>query len=262
VDTVICPEESVTAHIHQLIDYPEALQVLEFADGRVSLIAVRAVSGGPMVRHVISELPQLVPGVPMRMVAIYRRDEDGQDRQVVCDGRTVIEPGDEVFVLAATRDIQHVLDALRRRDRPVRRVFIAGGGRIGLRLALVVHPAGDGAVGSLQVGIDRGFSAGHALGHLVARQTFGVGQHKHQVQVGLTEAQGLHGVIHLAGIERHDGHGRIATAWCGQAREGGLARVAQGAHFLLRAPPGPVFQPSLDPFNARHRFPLCCLAPP
>ena len=135
VDTVICPEESVTSRIRQLIAHPEALQVLEFADGAVSLIAVRAVSGGPMVRHVISELPQLVPGVPMRFVAIYRRDEQGQDRQVVCDGRTVIEPGDEVFVLAASRDIRHVLDALRRRDRPVRRVFIAGGGRIGLRLA-------------------------------------------------------------------------------------------------------------------------------
>ena len=60
---------------------------------------------------------------------------DEVNRQVVCDGRTVIEPGDEVFVLAASRDIRHVLDALRRRDRPVRRVFIAGGGRIGLRLA-------------------------------------------------------------------------------------------------------------------------------
>jgi len=38
-------------------------------------------------------------------------------------------------VLAATRDIRRVLDALRRRDEPVRRVMIAGGGRVGLRLA-------------------------------------------------------------------------------------------------------------------------------
>ncbi len=135
VDDVICPEQSITAYIRKLIEYPEALQVLEFADGAVSLIAVRAVSGGPMVRHVISELPQLVPDVEMRFVAIYRTDEFGMDRQVVCDGTTGIEPGDEVFVLAATRDIRRVLDALRRRDDPVRRLMIAGGGRIGLRLA-------------------------------------------------------------------------------------------------------------------------------
>jgi trk system potassium uptake protein len=135
VDQVICPEESLTTYIRKLIEYPEALQVLEFAKGAVSLIAVRAVSGGPMVQHVISELPQLVPNVEMRFVAIYRSDEVGVDRQVVCDGTTRIEPGDEVFVLAATRDIRRVLDALRRRDEPVRRVMIAGGGRVGLRLA-------------------------------------------------------------------------------------------------------------------------------
>ncbi len=139
VDEVLCPEESVTTTIRKLIDYPEALQVLEFADGAVSLIAVRVVSGGPMVRHIISELPQLVPQVEMRFVAIYRKDDLGNDQRVVCDGTTRIEPGDEVFVLAATKDIRRVLDALRLRDQPVRRVMIAGGGRVGLRLARVVQ---------------------------------------------------------------------------------------------------------------------------
>jgi trk system potassium uptake protein len=61
------------------------------------------------------------------------------DQQVTCDGTTRIEAGDEVFVLAATRDIRQVLDALRRRDEPVRKVMIAGGGRVGLRLAREVQ---------------------------------------------------------------------------------------------------------------------------
>ena len=135
VDSVICPEASVSRYVSKLIEYPEALQVLQFSQGRVSLIAVRAFSGGPMVRHAISELRQLVPGVDMRIVAIYRTDERGMDQQILCDGDTRIEPGDEVFVLAATRDIRRVLDTLRRRDPPVRRVMIAGGGRVGLRLA-------------------------------------------------------------------------------------------------------------------------------
>jgi trk system potassium uptake protein TrkA len=109
--------------------------VLEFAQGLVSLIAVRVVSGGPMAGHVISELPQLVPNIEMRFVAIYRSNEHGVDQQVVCDGSTRIDAGDEVFVLAATAHIRQVLDALRTRDLPVRRVMIAGGGRVGLRLA-------------------------------------------------------------------------------------------------------------------------------
>lgn len=135
VDEVICPEESLTTYIRKLIEYPEALQVLEFSQRRVSLIAVRAVAGGPLVDHVISELPQLVPEVPMRIVAIYRRDLMGLDRQVSCDGSTRVQAGDEVFVLAANEHIRRALDAMRKRDDPVKRVIIAGGGRVGLRLA-------------------------------------------------------------------------------------------------------------------------------
>ena len=141
VDEIICPEESLTTYIRKLIEFPEALQVLEFSQQRVSLIAVRAVQGGPLVGHVISELPQLVPDVPMRIVAIYRRDLMGLDRQIVCDGSTRVEAGDEVFVLAANEHIRRALDAMRRRDDPVKRVIIAGGGRVGLRLAR--HIAGE-----------------------------------------------------------------------------------------------------------------------
>jgi len=136
VDQVICPEQSVTAYVRKLIEYPEALQVLEFADGLVSLIAVRAIAGGPLVLHSLAEIPQLVPGVEMRIVAIYRQDK----ALAHLDGTTRIEPGDEVFVLAATADIRTVLGALRRMDRPVRSVMIAGGGKVGLRLARELQP--------------------------------------------------------------------------------------------------------------------------
>lgn len=131
VDSVICPEESVTRYVRQLIEYPEALQVLEFARGLVSLIAVRAFAGGPLVQHSLAEIPALAPDAEMRIVAIYRQDQALGE----LDGSTRIEPGDEVFVLAATRDIRRVLAALRRTDRPVKRVMMAGGGKVGLRLA-------------------------------------------------------------------------------------------------------------------------------
>lgn len=153
VDSVICPEQSVTAYVRKLIEYPEALQVLEFSQNRVSMIAVRAVVGGPLVGHVISELAQLVPDVPMRIVAIYRRDLMGLDRQVVCDGNTRVEHGDEVFVLAANEHIRRALDAMRRRDGPVKRVIIAGGGRVGLRLARYI--AGECQVKIIESDIKR-----------------------------------------------------------------------------------------------------------
>jgi trk system potassium uptake protein TrkA len=131
VDQVICPEESVTRTIRKLIEYPEALQVLEFADGLLSLVAVRAVAGGPLIQHSLAEIPQLAPAADMRIVAIYRQDKPLTE----LTGTTRIEPGDEVFVLAATEKLRGVLAALRRMDRPVKRIMIAGGGKVGLRLA-------------------------------------------------------------------------------------------------------------------------------
>lgn len=139
VDRIICPEESLTRYIGKLIDYPEAMQVREFAGGRACLVSVRARQGAPMVSHTIAELRASSPDVAMRLVAIYRRFPDEPDRFVPCAGHTRIEPGDEVFVLAAQENIAHVLSTLHRQDArsspPVRRIMIAGGGHVGLRLA-------------------------------------------------------------------------------------------------------------------------------
>jgi len=139
VDCVICPEESLTRYIGKLVEYPEALQVREFANGLACLVSVRAVAGAPLVRHTIAELRECVPDADMRIVAIYRRFENEPDRFIFCEGQTLIEPGDEVFVLSAREHLQLVLSALHRYDqadhREVESIMIAGGGRVGLRLA-------------------------------------------------------------------------------------------------------------------------------
>jgi trk system potassium uptake protein TrkA len=130
VDLAICPEQVLTDYIVKLVEFPEALQVLDFAEGKVSLVAVRAFKGGPLVGHPIADLRRHIPNVEVRVVAIFRRD-----RPIAPEGDTVIEAGDEVFCLAAAQDIRRVMRELRRMDRPVRRVLVAGGGNIGLRLA-------------------------------------------------------------------------------------------------------------------------------
>lgn len=140
VDRIICPEQSLTSYIGKLIEYPEAMQVREFAGGRACLVSVRARAGAPMVGHTVAEMRNSTPDVAVRLVAIYRRFPEEPDRFVACAGETRIEPGDEVFVLAAREHIAHVLATLHRSDaspvRPVRRIMIAGGGRVGLHLAL------------------------------------------------------------------------------------------------------------------------------
>jgi trk system potassium uptake protein len=130
VDVFINPEQLVTEYIERLINHPGTLQVLDFADGKVRLVGVRTRRGGLLVGHSLSELPQHLKKLEVRIVAIYR---DG--RAVAPDGDTVIQDGDEVFFLAARDDIQRAMTEMRRGDDPVRRVVIAGGGNIGFRLA-------------------------------------------------------------------------------------------------------------------------------
>jgi trk system potassium uptake protein TrkA len=135
VSVAISPEGTITEYLTKIIEIPEALQVLEFAKGRVSLLAVRANAGSPLVSHPIKDLKQHLPSVDSRVVAIFR---DG--RAILPPGETLIEPDDEVFFLAASEHIRIVTQELREMDRPVRRVMIVGGGNIGLRLA---HAVGD-----------------------------------------------------------------------------------------------------------------------
>jgi len=131
VDMCISPEQLVTDYIRRLIEYPGALQVVDFADGRVRLVGVRAYYGGPLVSRQLKELPKHLPaGVDARVAAIYRRG-----RAILPEGDTIIEAEDEVFFVAASEHIPKIIAELRRHDKPVKRVMLAGGGNIGLRLA-------------------------------------------------------------------------------------------------------------------------------
>ena len=131
VDMTISPEQLVTDYIHRLIEYPGALQVVDFANGRVRLVGVRAYYGGLLVSRQLKELPAHLPkGVEARVAAIYRRG-----RAIIPQGDTIIEADDEVFFVAAVEHIPKIMAELRRADKPVKRVMLAGGGNIGLRLA-------------------------------------------------------------------------------------------------------------------------------
>lgn len=134
VDVLISPEQLVMDYIRRLIQYPGALQVLDFANGRVRLVAVQAYYGGPLVGQKLRALREHIPDVDTRVAAIYRRGQ-----AIIPEGETVIEADDEVFFIASRKDIRTVISELRKLDRPVRKLIIAGGGNIGMRLAAALE---------------------------------------------------------------------------------------------------------------------------
>ncbi|GAM71035.1 trk system potassium uptake protein trkA [Vibrio ishigakensis] len=130
VDHLIAPEELVTGYIERLIQYPGALQVVSFAQEKVSLVAVKAYYGGPLVGNAISALREHMPHIDTRVAAIFR-----QGRAIRPQGTTIIEADDEVFFVAASNDIRSVMSELQRLEKQYRKIMIVGGGNIGASLA-------------------------------------------------------------------------------------------------------------------------------
>ena len=130
IDVIISPEQVITQRILHLIEYPGALQVVDFAGGEIQLVALKAYYGGPLVGRQLRSIRDDLPGVEARVAAIYR-----QNRPIIPEGNTVIEPDDEVFFVAAAPDIPVVMGELRSVEKPGRNIMLAGAGNIGGQLA-------------------------------------------------------------------------------------------------------------------------------
>jgi len=130
IDVLISPEQVVTKHITRLLEYPGALQALDFARGKARLVAIRASEGAPLIGHELSYLRMHMPNIDTRVAAIFR-----QGKPIIPQGDTVIQLGDEVFFIAATDHIRAVMSELQPLEKAYKRIIIAGGGNIGFRLA-------------------------------------------------------------------------------------------------------------------------------
>jgi len=134
IDVLISPEQVVTEYIERLISFPGALQVLDFAEGKAQMVAIRARYSGPLVGHEIKEISKNDPGLEFRIVAIFRKG-----KAIIPDGNTIIEPEDEVFFIGAPKHIRTLLKKIRNMEKSAKRIIIAGGGNIGIRLASVLE---------------------------------------------------------------------------------------------------------------------------
>ncbi|MDH3377902.1 MAG: Trk system potassium transporter TrkA [Gammaproteobacteria bacterium] len=164
IDVIISPEQIVTQHILRLIEYPGALQVIDFADGKIQLVAIKAFYGGPLVGHELRELRDHMPNIDTRVAAIYRKD-----RPITPNGDTVIEPDDEVFLIAAGQHIREVMSELRHIDKPGRRIMLVGAGNIGYRLAAMLEQQ-DFHVRLIENNLDRARQVSELLNGTVVLQ--------------------------------------------------------------------------------------------
>ena len=160
VDVLIAPEQDVTDYVRKLVEQPGALQVLDFADGVIRMIGMRATKNSPLVDQKLKTLKEHVPKADARVAAIYRRN-----KAIVPSGETIIEDGDEVFFIAAKKNIKKVMSELRKAERPYKRIIIAGGGNIGYRLAVALESSLN--IKIIEVNLERATFLSEQLNHTV-----------------------------------------------------------------------------------------------
>lgn len=128
VDVLISPENLVMQHIKRLIEHPDALQIVNFAQGRVQLAGVQAYYGGPLVGQPVTAMQENHPDA--KILAVFRNNIP-----LPINEETMIEPNDEIFYLATPAEMDNVIRSLRELGDHYKRIMIAGGGNIGAKLA-------------------------------------------------------------------------------------------------------------------------------
>jgi len=130
IDTVINPEIEVVKTIDQLMSVPGAVDVGEFADGRVKFVGVKLEAATRLTGARLSELPARIGGAAPLIAAVVR-----DEKLIIPSGNDRLLAGDEVYFISEESRLLDTLTLFEKQYEPVRRVMIVGGGSIGLRLA-------------------------------------------------------------------------------------------------------------------------------
>ena len=130
ITDIFRPELLIEEQLLKLIRHPGAFQQEELHDGLVQVLGVKARKDGPLVGRQLSEIRNLMPDLDTRVVAIYT-----SDGPVSATGGTVVCEGDDVFFIVHEGREDDVIRVVHGREPHNKRIFIAGGGNIGMQLA-------------------------------------------------------------------------------------------------------------------------------
>jgi len=130
IDTVINPEIEVVKTIDRLMSVPGAVDVGEFADGRVKFVGIYLDKDARLAGARLSELSDRI-GENRPLIASIIRDEE----LIIPRGDNRLLPGDLVYFISEEHKLIDTLSIFDKHAHPLNRVLIVGGGRIGYRLA-------------------------------------------------------------------------------------------------------------------------------
>lgn len=135
INKTISPEEVVTDHFCRLIEFPGTMEVLDFAEGKVLMLALKLGANSPLIDCSFSEIKKFLPLRDAMISAVYRRHVS----LAITESLTLLE-GDELIITVTPAKAHKILKNLNLKS-PNRKIMIAGGGNIGLQIAKNLEPS-------------------------------------------------------------------------------------------------------------------------
>lgn len=130
IDVMIHPELSASHEIAQLLKRSSASDVINLAEDRMQLIGIRLEKDSPLINKTLNEYAAIHSDLTFRVVAIGRRG-----RTIIPNGSVRLQPYDQVFVLAETKDINNVVKTTGKKETELNTIMIAGGSGMGAMIA-------------------------------------------------------------------------------------------------------------------------------
>lgn len=133
IDFMIYPEELAAMEVVNLINRTAATDVIEFENGKISVIGLRLDKSAPVIHQKLVEVAKSNPSLDYRIVAIYRNF-----RTLIPSGNDKFLPNDQVFVATKPEGIESILKLAGKENINFDNIMILGGGKIGRRVAEVL----------------------------------------------------------------------------------------------------------------------------
>ena len=131
IDLIINPERVAAKEISKLISVPELVNVEYFAQGKIQTIEFKVPDTFEYFNVPLKELR-----LPERCVLVaFLRD----DNIIIPSGEDAIVPGDTVFALSRTKEIQDVTTFFTLKKKKVNHVTLLGGERVSYYLARILE---------------------------------------------------------------------------------------------------------------------------
>ena len=130
IDVMINPEVEAVKTVERLLQVPGAVDVGEFADGRIKLIGVRLDGSCSVCGTRLIDLIHRT-GDKKILVAAIIRDE----KLIIPSGEDLLLKGDLVYFVSEENELKEALKIFGKRAEPFNHVLLIGGGKLGLRLA-------------------------------------------------------------------------------------------------------------------------------